>query len=153
VRQNKNTGWAAFDEFDNTIFARRDRKSITSTLSAKYSINNKMNFNLNVRHYWSSLNVLEYLTLLDNGTFEKNTTYSENKNQNLDTWNLDLAYSWWFAPGSQISILYRNNSYLFTRNNSQTFSENLNESLDSKNLNHVFSISIRYFIDYNSLKK
>lgn len=24
VRQNKNTGWAAFDEFDNTIFARRD---------------------------------------------------------------------------------------------------------------------------------
>jgi hypothetical protein len=93
------------------------------------------------------------LTLLDNGTFEKNTTYSENKNQNLDTWNLDLAYSWWFAPGSQISILYRNNSYLFTRNNSQTFSENLNESLDSKNLNHVFSISIRYFIDYNSLKK
>lgn len=153
VRQNKNTGWAAFDEFDNTIFARRDRKSITSTLSAKYSINNKMNFNLNVRHYWSSLNVLEYLTLLDNGTFEKNTTYFENKNQNLDTWNLDLAYSWWFAPGSQISILYRNNSYLFTRNNSQTFSENLNESLDSKNLNHVFSISIRYFIDYNSLKK
>lgn len=153
VRQNKNTGWAAFDEFDNTFFARRDRKSITSTLSAKYSINNKMNFNLNVRHYWSSLNVLEYLTLLDNGTFEKNTTYSENKNQNLDTWNLDLAYSWWFAPGSQISILYRNNSYLFTRNNSQTFSENLNESLDSKNLNHVFSISIRYFIDYNSLKK
>ena len=152
-RQNKNTGWAAFDEFDNIIFARRDRKSITSTLTAKYSVNNKMNFNLNIRHYWSSLNVLEYLTLLEDGTFEKNNTFSENKNQNLNTWNLDLAYSWWFAPGSQVSILYRNNSYLFSRNTTQAFNENINEALDSKNLNHVFSISIRYFIDYNSLKK
>lgn len=153
VRQNKNTGWAAFDEFDNTIFARRDRKSITSTVTAKYSLNNKMNINLNLRHYWSSLNILQYLTLKEDGTFENNNIYSEDKNQNLNTWNLDLAYSWWFAPGSQVSVLYRNNSYLFTRNNSQTFNENLNEALDSKNLNHVFSISIRYFIDYNSLKK
>ena len=153
ARSNRNTGWAAFDEFDNTIFARRDRKSITSTITGKYSINNKMNFNLNVRHYWSSLNVLDYLTLLDDGTLENNNSYSQDKNQNLNTWNLDLVYSWWFAPGSQVSILYRNNSYLFTRNNGKSFSDNVNESLDSQNLNHVFSISIRYFIDYNSLKK
>ena len=97
--------------------------------------------------------MLDYLTLLDDGTLENNNSYSQDKNQNLNTWNLDLAYSWWFAPGSQVSILYRNNSYLFTRNNGKSFSDNLNESLDSQNLNHVFSISIRYFIDYNSLKK
>jgi hypothetical protein len=153
VRQNKNTGWAAFDEFENTIFARRDRKSITSTLTAKYSINNKMNFNLNVRHYWSSLNIEQYLTLLEDGTFVNNNTYAEDRNQNLNTWNLDLAYSWWFAPGSQISILYRNNSFLYDRNTSKTFNDNINDAIDSKNLNHIFSISIRYFIDYNSLKK
>lgn len=153
ARQNKNTGWAAFDEFDNTIFSRRDRVSITNTLTAKYSVNNRMNINLNVRHYWSSLDILQYLTLLPDGTFENNYDYSENKNQNLNTWNLDLAYSWWFAPGSQVSILYRNNSSLFTRDNSRGFNDNLNDALDSKNLNHIFSISIRYFIDYNSLKK
>lgn len=151
--QKNNTGWAAFDEFDNTVFSRRDRKSITSTITAKYSLNNKMNFNLNVRHYTSSLKVLEYLTLLDDGSLEKNSSYSQNKNQNLNTWNLDLSYSWWFAPGSQVSILYRNNSYLFSRNNESSFNENVNEALDSKNLNHVLSLSIRYFIDYNSLKK
>lgn len=152
-KQNKNTGWAAFDALDNVVFSRRDRKNITNTLTAKYSVNNKMNLNLNVRHYWSSVNILQYLSLMPDGTFENNFDYSTNKNQNLNTWNLDLAYSWWFAPGSQVSVLYRNNSFLFNRDISRDFNDNLNDAIDGKNLNHLFSISIRYFIDYNSLKK
>ena len=76
----------------------------------------------------------------------------ENKNSNLNLWNLDLTYSWWFAPGSQVSVLYRNNAALFTREFSHQFESNLNDALDSQNISHVFSISIRYFIDYNSVK-
>jgi hypothetical protein len=29
------------------------------------------------------------------------------------SWNTDLSYNWWFAPGSQVSILYQNNGYAF----------------------------------------
>jgi hypothetical protein len=151
-RQNNNIGWIAFDENDNTIFARRNRVTYTNTLQGKYSINNKMNFNLNVRHYWSFVTNHDILTLQDDGGFETNTTYTENRNSNLNLWNLDLTYSWWFAPGSQVSVLYRNNSALFSREFNRQFESNFRDALNNDNLNHVFSISVRYFIDYNSVK-
>jgi hypothetical protein len=151
-RQNNNIGWIAFDENDNTIFARRNRITYTNTVQVKYSINNKMNFNLNVRHYWSFVTNHDILTLQDDGGFIQNTTYTENRNSNLNLWNMDLTYSWWFAPGSQVSVLYRNNSALFSREFNRQFESNIREALNNENLNHVFSISIRYFIDYNTVK-
>lgn len=152
-RQNNNTGWVAFDEDDNTIFARRNRISVTNTIQGKYTLNNKMNFNLLVRHYWSYVTNKRYLTLLDDGTFADNFAFTENLNQNFNTWNLDLSYSWWFAPGSQVSVMYRNSSSLFSREFDRSFNTNFKDAIDNNNLNHIFSVSLRYFIDYNSLKK
>lgn len=151
-RQNNNIGWVDFDADDNTIFARRTRITYINTLNGKFSVNNKMNFNLALRHYWSYAINHDYLTLQDNGKLIDNLDYATNKNSNLNTWNLDLSYSWWFAPGSQISILYRNNAALFTREFSRELDTNLKNAVDAQNLSHVFSISIRYFIDYNTLK-
>jgi hypothetical protein len=151
-RQNNNIGWIDFDDDDNTIFARRNRITYINALQGKYSINNKMSFNLNLRHYWSYVTNNEILTLMNDGSYVTNTTYATNKNSNLNLWNLDLTYSWWFAPGSQVSVLYRNNAALFSREFNREFGSNINDALDSENLNHVFSISIRYFIDYNTVK-
>ncbi|WP_293893913.1 DUF5916 domain-containing protein [Flavobacterium sp.] len=151
-RQNKNTGWVDFDENGNTIFARRNRITYTNSLQGKYSLNNNMNLNLTVRHYWSYAVNHDYLTLQDDGTLADNLIYNTNKNSNLNTWNMDLSYSWWFAPGSQLSLMYRNSSALFSREYSRQFESNFRDAIDNQNLSHVFSISVRYFIDYNSLK-
>jgi len=151
-RQNKNIGFVDFDDANNTIFARRDRITYTNSLEGKYSINNKTNFNLAIRHYWSYVTNHDFLTLQSDGTLIDNATYAKNKNSNFNTWNLDLSYSWWFAPGSQLSILYRNSSSLFTREFSRNYDTNLKDAIDNQNLTHIFSISFRYFIDYNSLK-
>ena len=63
-----------------------------------------------------------------------------------------MSYSWWFAPGSQLSVLYRNNSYVFEREFDKGIGTNFRSSLNHENLDHTFSISVRYFIDYNSVK-
>ena len=151
-RQNKNIGFVDFDDANNTIFGRRDRITYTNSLEGKYTVNNKMNFNLAIRHYWSYVNNHNFFTLQEDGTLIENFTFTTNKDFSFNTWNLDLSYSWWFAPGSQISILYRNSSALFNREFSRNYDTNLKEAIDNQNLNHVFSISLRYFIDYNSLK-
>ena len=151
-RQNKNIGFVDFDENDNTIFARRDRINYTNSLEGKYSVNNTMNFNLAVRHYWSYVINHDFLTLENDVTFTDNLIYSKNRDSNFNTWNLDLSYSWWFAPGSQMSVLYRNSSSLFSREFNRNYDSNLKDAIDNQNLNHIFSISFRYFIDYNSLK-
>jgi hypothetical protein len=117
----------------------------------KYSVNKDMTFNFNARYYWSYAENKEFFTLNDSGHLDA-ATYDGNQNSNFNTWNMDFNYSWWFAPGSQVSILYRNNSSLFTREIDKDFNSNFS-NLFKDNLNHVFSISIRYFIDYNQAKK
>jgi hypothetical protein len=150
-RQNKNTGWIDTDTNDDIIFARRDRVTYTNTLSGKYSLNNVMTFNLSVRHYWSYALNHDILTLQDDGSLIENYSYATNKNSNFNTWNLDLSYSWWFAPGSQLTVLYRNNSSLFERDFQRNLGTNFSNVVNN-NLNQIFSVSVRYFIDYNSTK-
>ena len=149
-KQKNDIGWIDFEN-SNIIFARRDRDTYTNSITSKFSISSEMNFNLSVRHYWSLAENNKINNLNEDGSLSTNTTYTGNKNSNFSTWNLDLSYSWWFAPGSQMSILYRNNAGTFDRTINKDFSSNFS-NLFEDNLNHVLSVSVRYFIDYNQAK-
>lgn len=149
-KQQNDIGFIDFED-SNIIFARRNRDTYTNSISSKFSVSSVMNFNLSVRHYWSLAENNKINNLNENGSLALNTTYTGNKNSNFSTWNLDLSYSWWFAPGSQMSILYRNNAATFDRTINKNFNSNFS-SLLQDNLNHILSISVRYFIDYNQAK-
>ncbi len=149
-KQHNDIGFIDF-EGSNIIFARRNRDTYTNSISSKFSISSVMNFNLSVRHYWSLAENNKINNLNEDGSLSTNTTYTGNRNSNFSTWNLDLSYSWWFAPGSQMSILYRNNAGTFERQINKDFGSNFS-NLFEDNLNHVLSISVRYFIDYNQTK-
>lgn len=133
------------------IFANRNVTMYENSLSGKYAINSKMTFNLKVRYYWSYSEIKNYLTLQNDGYFAENTTYSADNNANFKSWNYDLSYTWWFAPGSQVSVLYRNNAAHFESRLVKNIIDNLATTLDNQ-LAHSFSISIKYFIDYNKAK-
>ena len=149
-KQKNDIGWIDFEN-SNIIFARRDRDTYTNSITSKFSISSEMNFNLSVRHYWSLAENNKINNLNEDGSLSTNTTYTGNRNSNFSTWNLDLSYSWWFAPGSQMSILYRNNASTFERQINKDFGSNFS-NLFEDNLNHVLSVSVRYFIDYNQAK-
>lgn len=152
-RQNNDKGYIESDGI-NTVFANRNVISYSNSISGKYSLNNVMNFNLVVRKYWSYVTNHNYYLLQNNGSLLSNPTYVGNNDENFATWNLDLSYTWWFAPGSQISILYRNNSFLsdYGTDFSHSITKNVDNLLNHEKLDHIFSISIRYFIDYNLTK-
>lgn len=136
---------------NDIIFAKRDNQTLETSLEGKYSITAKMNFGLKLRHYWSFSENNSYFKLLENGYTEAYSD-SDNANQNLNLWNFDLSYSWWFAPGSQMSFLYRNASGIFQNTIDKNFVYNTKKVFNHEDLNHTFSISIRYFIDYNQAK-
>jgi hypothetical protein len=48
-------------------------------------------------------------------------------------------------------VLYRNNAVTFDRTINKDFGNNFTNLLDD-NLNHVLSLSIRYYLDYNQMK-
>lgn len=137
---------------DDVIFGKRNVVSYSNTLSARYSFNSNMSINILGRHYWSYSENKKYLLLHSNGTFTDYTNPVSNQDQDFSTWNLDLTYSWWFAPGSQLSILYRNNSSAFSDLIKKDFGNNVKNLLNDQALNHVFSVSVKYYIDYNSIK-
>lgn len=158
-RQNNNKGYIDSINEDlnlatpNTIvFANRNVITYSNTLSGKYSLNSQMTFNISLRQYWSYAENKNTLSLEQNGRLANFTGYTTNQNSSFYSWNADLSYSWWFAPGSQVSVLYRNNAGGFDRNINKEFTENVTNLLNNDSLSHVFSISVRYFIDYNQVK-
>lgn len=150
-RQNSDRGYAGFDDANQVVFSERDRRTVTNELSAKYAINPKMTLNLATRYYWSTSEKRAYFSLENDGSLVENNVFAKNTNINYNTLNFDLSYSWWFAPGSQISVLYRNNGVNRTNLVNRNITPNFKNLIDS-NLNTIFSVSIRYFIDYNSVK-
>ena len=158
-RRNNNKGYANSIDDDNNsatpntiIFANRNVVTYSNSLSGKYSINSRMTFNLSVRQYWSFAENKNFLSLNQDGGFTDFPTYNQNTNSSFYSWNTDLSYNWWFAPGSQVSILYRNNAANFEREINKNLGQNITDLLNNSALNHTFSISVRYFIDYNSVK-
>lgn len=150
TRKKNDRGWVAFDNA-GIIFAERNREILQNDITGKYAINNKMTINLTARYYWSYSQNHQFFTLENNGYLIPNNEYSTNKDRNFNSWNFDLSYSWWFAPGSEISFLYRN----YSLERASTVEKNLNtnfKSVFNGNLTNIVSVSIRYFIDYNVVK-
>lgn len=159
-RRNNNKGYIdkIFDPTNSNaapeiIFANRNVVTYAHNLSAKYSVNSLLNFNLDVRQYWSYAENLDILLLANNGRLQPYTNYTKNRNSNFYSWNLDLNCSWWFSPGSQVSILYRNSSANFEREIVKDYNHTLRNLLSNNKLQHTLSISVRYFIDYNQAKQ
>ncbi len=149
--QKNDLGWAAFDNSD-IIIGKRDIQILQNDLIGKYALSNRMTLNFTARYYWSFSDIHQFSTLQNDGYLIDNNSFMMNKNRNFNSWNFDLSYSWWFAPGSEISLLYRN----YAQENSNMVEHNLNTNLKNvfnSNLTNIFSIRLRYFIDYNSLIK
>lgn len=153
-KQSNDQGFVGFAD-NNIRYSKRNRETVTSELSGRYSINNRMTINLTARYYWSYSENNQLFNLNPSGKLDfvtNDVQQTSAYNQNLNLWNFDMSYSWWFAPASQISVMYRNNALDYRNAVNKNLGSNLDD-LFSNNLNTVFSVSVRYFVDYNSLKK
>ncbi|MCF8322708.1 MAG: carbohydrate binding family 9 domain-containing protein [Flavobacterium sp.] len=141
------------DDLDdsNIVLGQRNREVLLHKLTGKYSITNKMNINLSTRYYWSYSQNNSFFNLQNNGYLTPNTAYSENQDLNVNSWNFDLSYSWWFAPGSEFTVLYRNYGVQELNSIEKSIKTNFKNVFDS-DLTSIFSVSLRYFIDYNKIK-
>lgn len=142
------------DKTDDTIFfGQRNRKIYSNSLIGKYSFSVKSSLSLTFRHNWSTVIYdNKYFELQKNGSLTP-IAHKKTDNINFNRWNLDLNYQWQFAPGSQLIALYRN---AITPNNNFApahlgFFNNAN-SLFNEKAQHIFSLRMVYFVDYNKLK-
>ena len=141
---------------DDIVFGQRDIVTIVNSISGSYNFNVLHALSLTFRNYWSTVDYNDQLYALElDGTLNTNDGYSvadiSDPNVNFNTWNLDLGYSWQFAPGSQLSALYRNSLFNFSSAASEDYFKSI-DNLFKEPLDQTFSIKVVYYIDYNNVK-
>ena len=136
---------------DEILFGQRDRNTITSSLGSTYIFNNKTALNLAFRHYYSEVFYSKYSTLKDNGELQFYAPGSDEYDTTYNSWNLDLRFSWWFAPGSQLTLLYRNAITGFQNQSHINFRDNFEFLFEQQQLNSL-SLKVSYYLDYNRMK-
>ena len=154
--RNGDRGYATSVD-DNSIFGERNRQIVTNTISGNYTFNPFHSLGLTFRHYWDTVQYdYDLFTLLDNGRLTAEEGYNidnvgDDPNINFSTWNIDLSYSWQFAPGSFLTALYRNQLFNFDENSEDNFTESL-DLLFQQPMQNTFSLRVQYFIDFNGMK-
>lgn len=151
----KNFGWV--DNTDKDVFlGLRDIDTFENTLDLSYNFDSYKAINLRFRNFWSTADYsrdIFYILNQDGSRTETNYDLAErrNPNTNFNIWNLDLSFRWRFAPGSEASLLYRNQ--IFNNDDLSTlgYTESLGNLFDQP-IQHTISLRITYFIDFNNVR-
>lgn len=154
---NNDVGWVHTLE-DSIVFGRRDVRTIEGSLYVSYSPGIAMAFSINLRHYWSYAAYNAFYNLEADGGLGS-TSYnsflsdgSSGDDISFNAFNIDFVYTWYFAPGSELSLVWKNAIYTFGSEIAPNYFDNLDKVFDSPQDNN-FSIKILYYLDYLYLKK
>ncbi|MFH0893767.1 MAG: DUF5916 domain-containing protein [Bacteroidota bacterium] len=147
-----NLGFATFSDDGNIVYGGRSLQTNINSISAKYIIRYGMSVSIDGRHYRNIGIYKHYYDLKEDGFLSENTEYDQNLSFNYNAFYIDFLYSWEFAPGSKLTLSYKN---LIETENSLTgldFMSNFDKTLSSPQTNMV-SLKLLYYLDYNSLKR
>ncbi len=154
-RMFNDIGYVMTDPAEMTIFGRRDIKTVTNTLSGAFIFSASSYLTLRARHYWSAADYDEsYFELLDDGSLTRLLTPDivHNSDVNTNFLNVDLVYTWRFAPGSELSLVWKNAIY---SEGSVIVSDALSNFTDMLSMPQTNSISLKilYYLDYHNFRK
>jgi hypothetical protein len=151
TEQENDRGYVSRFEGD-VIFGNRELKTIENTLSSRYMFRNNLSLGLWMRHYWFRGNYNNFYTLQEDGLLARNTTYMREHDFNFNTFNIDLMFEWEFAPGSNLSVVYKNAIMHEETNIVNNFFDNFGATLDAPQLNSI-TVKLIYYLDYQSLQR
>ena len=148
------TGYVNHSENEDSVFfGRRNYNTIRNSFELDYILNKKSSLTFRFNHNWSRVSYIDFHMLQDNGTLMQlpDGTISED-DINGNFFNVDFAYSWQFAPGSELSVVWKNSINDYDSNTNLTFFDNFERTLKQEAQNS-FSIRVLYYLDYLFLKK
>ncbi len=136
-----------------SIFSRYDRNTVENYVDAKYSFTNRMGITLRARHYWSDRRNKSFYVLNKEGRLDDYQGAAlQHTDRNYNVFNIDLMYVWQFAPGSELSITYKDAAETSERFYTKKYHRNLDQILHSPQ-NNSLSVKVLYYVDYLDLVK
>ncbi len=144
-------GFTGIESDGDIVFAIRKVSTYDNILNLKYNFTNKMGLTFRARHYASTVNNKEYFTLNNTGGLNPLAKPEEAYNRNVNYFNIDMVYTWQFAPGSFLNLVWKNATFTDAAKINNTYFENLQSTLQSDQNNNV-SMKVIYFLDYLQIK-
>ena len=148
--QRDNLGFAAKSGND-IIFGARDRNTVENIVEFKYNFNSRMGLNTRLRHYWSKVEYNRFFNLMQDGSLETNPNFNSNVNQNVNFFNIDMAFVWQFAPGSFLNVVWKDAAFNHSPLIERDYFNNVSHTLQSDQNNNI-SLKMIYFLDYLQFK-
>ncbi|MHC1704653.1 MAG: DUF5916 domain-containing protein [Tenuifilaceae bacterium] len=136
---------------DDIYMGMRDIVTLTNSIDAQYTFNSKSFLNLKFRHYWRLYKFSEFFLLNLDGTLTPSGSITKDNN-NTNYLNIDLVYQWNFAPGSVLSVVWKNAIELNENDIEYNYFRNVDNVWNSPQINSI-SFKLLYYIDYQMLKK
>ena len=150
----KNVGFSDIDDSGQIIYGIRNLSTQSVQLTGSYAFSKDMTLSLNARQYRSYANHDGYAILLEDGSLQDTDGYANNNNFDYNIFNVDLVYSWLFAPGSTLSVVYKNiiENELDALSVFKPYGSNLERVLNEPQTNSL-SLKMVYYLDYQNLKR
>lgn len=150
---NRSFGFAYITEVgDSVIMSVRNRRTAENIFNVRYNFNNRMGLSFRLRHYWSKVDYYRFFNLEQDGNVTELAASSQNPDINVNLFNIDMNYTWQFAPGSFINLNWKTASELFDQYIQERYYNNLKKTIDSPQLTN-FSVKVIYYLDYLDLKR
>jgi hypothetical protein len=150
-------GWIYSISTDSIIFGQRTIQTIENTLSTRYLFKNDLALSITARHYWSKGQYDKFYLLNYDGTLSEDDSFGGDFNFNTNFFNVDISFSWQFAPGSSFILTYKNEIYrdpypVSPSEFGYPYGSDLKHTLDAPQTNSI-SLKVLYYLDYSYLKK
>jgi hypothetical protein len=138
---------------EDILFSRRDLETVENVISFKYSFNNKSGLTIRTRHYWSRVRPRQLYDLQNDGSLVPTKHASQSIDpKNYNIFNVDAVYTWQFAPGSFINIVWKDQSDNSDMDADYRYFKNFAQTVDRPQNNNL-SFKIIYYLDYLDFKK
>lgn len=147
------TGFGSVLNSGDIMFAERQNKVLINSIKASYIFTNDLSLNFNLRHYWSVVRYSGIYFLLNaDGSLSPLSDVEPLENINYNAFTIDMMFTWNFAPGSQLSLAWKNSIDGSDQQTSINYWRNLNHTLELPQLNSL-SLKVLYYIDYPMMAK
>ncbi|TLX77457.1 hypothetical protein E9993_02135 [Labilibacter sediminis] len=147
-----NNGHVDHTENNDTIYiGKRDVSILENKIEIDYTFNNALSLSFRGRHYWSGVQYKDFFQLNEDGYLIHDPSYIQNHNNNLNIFNIDMILRWFFAPGSEISIAWKNAIFDEDEEVDHNLRSNFNNMMKAPKTNTI-SLKMLYYIDYHTLK-
>jgi hypothetical protein len=129
------------------VYGARRLYTHINRFAVRYIFKTDLSLALAARHYWLTGRYRRFFSLTEEGDYPDYPGYGGQHDFSYNAFNVDLLFSWRFAPGSTLSVSYKNAIEYDGPFETQRYDKNLKNTWNLPQTNS-FSVKLLYYLDY-----